>query len=207
MNLAIADILMTLFTIPLTFLDIMDISWSFSEADINWVKQTKTQLELHSYIFVNQDVVCKIKTTLESSSIYFSSFSILLLAYDRFLIIVRNHTRGLNLVKVLKPHFTKSDPLILHQQTMSFSIGAYIFSLAIVSPLTLATKNEIHISMEPFSASAKCVQVLTKASPFKQLFQLFLDGICKKGVQSHNGSYLLYGSVRHSSWINQLSLH
>ena len=41
-------------------------------------------------MYLLQDVVCYFKTTLESSALYFSSFSILLLAYDKFLIIAKN---------------------------------------------------------------------------------------------------------------------
>ena len=51
-------------------------------------------------MYLLQDVVCYFKTTLESSALYFSSFSILLLAYDKFLIIAKNKS-GLHVKKVM----------------------------------------------------------------------------------------------------------
>ena len=50
--------------------------------------------------FLLKDIVCYMKTTLESSTLYFSSFSILILSYDKFLIITKNKRNGIEVKKV-----------------------------------------------------------------------------------------------------------
>ena len=66
-NLAISDILLCTFTMPLTLVDLLSKYWTLGE---------------------NMEYLCKLIGTTQASCVFFSAFSIVLIAVDRFLFIV-----------------------------------------------------------------------------------------------------------------------
>ena len=66
-NLAISDILLCTFTMPLTLVDLLSKYWTLGE---------------------HMEYLCKLIGTTQASCVFFSAFSIVLIAVDRFLFIV-----------------------------------------------------------------------------------------------------------------------
>ena len=102
-TLAISNLFLCIFTIPFTLFDILKI-WHI-QYDINMVYihlllSSRLNVLFIIYFILFQDILCKTKSIIEFSCLYFSSFSILLIAVDRYRIIVQPDSRQISVTMV-----------------------------------------------------------------------------------------------------------
>ena len=83
-NLALSNLLLCIFTMPLTLADLLTKYWPLGKDMVRILLFTSSKFSHH-----NQVNVCKLMGSLQSSSVFFSSFSILLIAIDRYFILLR----------------------------------------------------------------------------------------------------------------------
>ena len=93
------------------------------------INTSRNPSDMIEYIAFPQDLMCKTKSTLETSCLYFSSFSILLIAIDRYIIIVHPTSPQITVQKVqiftisrrrFKNLWTYSRPIYSHWSWRSF---------------------------------------------------------------------------------------
>ena len=78
-NLAISDILLCCFTMPLTLMDLLTKYWALGS---------------------NMEILCKLIGTTQATCVFFSSFSIVLIAVDRYLFILHPTNTQISTVQV-----------------------------------------------------------------------------------------------------------
>ena len=101
-NMALSDMVLCLFTIPLTVLDLIHTFWP---------------------ILVSTSITCQLLGSSQSVSLFFSSYAILLIAIDRLLHIVYPHKPQINSTQV--KHIDQPSSLDLNDKTISVSLGLH----------------------------------------------------------------------------------
>ena len=84
-TLAVSDILLCSFSMPLTLVDILTNYWTLGQNMASWKSSLKHP---ESYVLLLQEILCKLIGAIQSTCVFFSSFSILLIACDRYFFIV-----------------------------------------------------------------------------------------------------------------------
>jgi hypothetical protein len=97
------------------------------------------------------------KSSLETSCLYFSSFSILLIAIDRSITIIYPTYPKISNKKV--PTFIFLFTIYHLSQAYALSLVGMLLSLAMTSPLLVLTKYEVKIDLRLNIINTSCVQV------------------------------------------------
>ena len=154
-NMAIADIFLCLFTMPLTLLDLLYIYWPFGSG------QVKQIISKSSFTFFSlyQEMFCKLMSFTQSTFVFFSSVSVALIAVDRMLVIVYPDVKQISNKQVKNFWFNK----ISYQdsQAFLFSILSFFFCAIFSSPLFFMTKMYVL-----FEDASYCYEVFQKRSNF-----------------------------------------
>ena len=98
-NLALSNLLLCVFTMPLTLADLLTNYWPLGPNMVRFAF-----LCYPKFIHNVQGVVCKLMGSLQSSSVFFSSFSILLIAIDRYFLLLGTRKRQLSSRQVSISH-------------------------------------------------------------------------------------------------------
>ena len=120
-TLAISDILLCTFTMPLTVIDILTKYWPWGP---------------------EMDILCKLIGTIQASCVFFSSFSILLIALDRYRFIL---------------HSTETQ--LSNTQAFLASGLAFVLATTLSSPLLFITKLEFRKNIFTDKYFSYCYEV------------------------------------------------
>ena len=107
-NLSISNILLCLFTMPLTMLDLIHTFWPMDSSQVIIIQYC----QLFNFS-LPQGVLCQLTSASQSTFVFFSSLSVTLIAVDRFLFIIhpKNYQISIRQVWWRVPQYKKTKSL------------------------------------------------------------------------------------------------
>ena len=126
-NLALSNMFLCLFSMPLTKLDLIHKYWPLVSGRVRW---KKTQPKLVFYSLLIQEILCQLTSASQSACIFFSSFSVVAIAGNRLLFIAypertkisKGHVKtNLNTIHFLTLTFRPSSSPLLESSSQLYS--------------------------------------------------------------------------------------
>ena len=109
-NMALSNIFLCLFTMPLTMLDLIHNYWPLGSGQVS---EQGIRCRL---VHPCQEMLCQLNSSSQTAFVFFSSFSVVLIAVDRLLYIAFPGTRQISTTQVIILHFQPPGRYLPHRK-------------------------------------------------------------------------------------------